>query len=70
MVGFSPEVEYRRVRTGNFWRYVIGRNALLEALFVGPGILVCHEGAVSSARRGFFRRISRVWGGMLYAFGL
>ncbi|HEU5080455.1 MAG TPA: hypothetical protein VFT72_14685 [Opitutaceae bacterium] len=70
MVGFSPEIEYRRVRTGNFWRYIIGRNALLEALFVGPGILVCHEGAVNLPRRGFTRRISRAWGGMLHAFGL
>lgn len=70
MVGFSPEIEYRRVRTGKFWRYLIGRSALLEALFVGPGVLVCHESASRPHRRGLSRGLGRIWTGMLYAFGL
>lgn len=52
IVGFTPKLALKPVRTGSFWRYVRGPVPLFDAQFTGTGVFLMREGAIRSGGRG------------------
>ena len=58
-IGFTPNLEYRPVRTEHFWNYYRDRTPLFDAWFTGPGFFLRQE--VVRGRRS--KPARRFWAG-------
>lgn len=55
-IGFTPNVDCALVRTERFWRYLVGRDPLIEMCFAGPGLVLARDQNVTPAGR-----LARFW---------
>lgn len=69
-MGFTPNLDYRPVRAETFWSYYRGMNPLFDDLFVGRGIFLCQQVAVSGDAKKARRFWSGMWNGVSKVFGL
>jgi len=61
LVGFSPQLGLKAVRSHGFWRYCKGRGPLFEVQVSGGGVFLTRE-AEGRGRDGFWARVLKRWG--------
>ena len=69
-VGFTPNLDYRPVRTEEFWPYFRGRTPLFDGLFAGPGFFLRQDAARWGGPRPAGRIWVRAWNAALKVLGL
>ena len=61
LIGFSPQLGLKAVRSHGFWRYCKGRGPLFEVQVGGGGVFLTRE-AEGRGRDGFWARVLKRWG--------
>lgn len=61
LIGFSPQLELKPVRTHGFWRYCKGRSPLFEVQVSGDGLFLTRD-TEGRGRDGFWTRVLKRWG--------
>jgi VIT1/CCC1 family predicted Fe2+/Mn2+ transporter len=61
VVGFSPRMEFKPVRSEGFWRYCRGDASLFDIQFVGPGVVLSRDGK-GRGRDGFRAQVLKLGG--------
>jgi hypothetical protein len=69
-IGFTPNLDYRPVRTEEFWPYFRSRTPLFDGLFVGPGFFLRQDAAPLGGARPAGRFWVRAWNAALKILGL
>jgi hypothetical protein len=69
-IGFTPNLDYRSVRTEHFWNYYRDRTPLFDAQFAGTGFFLRQEAARGRQSKPAGRFWTRAWNVGLKVFGL
>jgi hypothetical protein len=70
VVGFTPNLDYRAVRTERFWNYYRDRTSLFDASFTGTGFFFRQEAVRGRQSKPAGRFWIRAWNSGLMVFGL